>query len=668
MSARNPFNQLYVGDSMPPEEFVSLFSTELVRPAMPIFERGNVVLSGVQGTGKSMLFKLLMPEVRLAYAQAGQDFPVPAECARFIGAGININADRCNQFGRRRPPPGDDQQERMFADFLNAFICADFIRSIGLLHGNEKTREGLGLTVTPEIDVEVARTTAAADCFLGYLNGAQSIEEINARLHGRLTAYRRYLAGADTVLDPTVNATRTHAGDPVRALVSAFRSQGALPAEVEVFVLIDQYEELATIKTPDGVKADYRGVVNSMVNRRDATLSYRIGTRGYAWRDHLSIHGTDARIEQDRDFKLVDLDAKLKRYEDQSTDMFPAFARNVFERRMAHTDVGDGHKPTLKTVLGPSKSIAQKAKELAGRDPAAAIRPEVDWPAALIEKLVGLASDRPLDAKLAEVWIRQKGIDADLEGASSSWRKERAQLALLKIAGARRQRVMYWGEDDAITLSGGNILTFLSLCQHIWDNALQTKEGQRGEISLPISQAVQTIGVYQAGRWWLDRIEIEYGRGRDRHAFILKLGELFNIALNTDDKMSYPGHSGFSLTLTALNDDDFVRNFLVEAVDYGNLTRREHTTRSADRKRRVKFHLNPIYCPIFRLPLGAIKEPMYVEPDTVKAWMAQAGVAGVVVAISEPSLALGRKGKRRVAAKGSAMSDGPFLPGFEQES
>ena len=105
---RNPFNQLYVGEKIPSDEFVEIFSNELVKPAMPLFEAGNVILSGVQGTGKSMLFKLMRPDVRLAYSQAGEQLPIPAECRRFIGAGININNARCNEFGHRRPPPGEN--------------------------------------------------------------------------------------------------------------------------------------------------------------------------------------------------------------------------------------------------------------------------------------------------------------------------------------------------------------------------------------------------------------------------------------------------------------------------------------------------------------------------------------------------------------------------------
>ena len=643
---RNPFSQLYVGDKMPPEEFVALFSTELVHPAMPIFERGNVVLSGVQGTGKSMLFKLLMPEVRLAYAAVGEGLPIPDECRRFIAGGININADRCNQFGRRRPPPGDHQQERMFADFLNAFVCLDLLKTVQLLASDERTRCELDLSLHGRAD-ELGQRIAFDPSFLGYLDGAATLDEVSKRLERRLTAYRRFLAGADQQLDPRVSESRTHPGDPIQALVGALRATAVVPTDVEVFVLVDQYEELATIKTPDGDKPDYRGVVNGIINRRDATLSYRVGTRGYAWRDHLFIFGTDARIEQDRDFKLVDLDAKLKRYEDASTDIFPDFASNVFERRMGRV-ASSGTPRTLRDVLGRSLSLADKARELAGGNRGAAIKPDPGWSAGLRQALVDIAATSPLDAKLAEVWVRQKGAGADLRGASSSWRKERSQLALLKIAGARRQRVMYWGEDDIIALSGGNILTFLSLCQHVWDNALQTPEGQRGEIRFPIRPAAQTIGVYQASRWWLDRIEAEYGRGADRHKFVLRLGEAFNMALNGDDRMSYPGHSGISLTLAELDANPDIRDFLTEAVDFGNITRREHTTRSSDRKRRIKFYLSPVYCPLFRLPLTAVKEPMYIDADQVRRWMVEAGVKSMAgLAPTEEQRALPRRRHHR---------------------
>lgn len=645
--ARNPFNQLYVGERVSPDEFVAIFSTELVEPAMALFEQGNVILAGVQGTGKSMLLKLFSPKIRAAYSDAGQPFPVPEACPRFIAASINVNTARCNQFGRRRPPPGDYQQELMFADFLNYYVCLDLLGNLDWIAAHAATSKALGLALGRSARDELALAIAGDQAWRGYMRDVRGMDDLIGRMQARIQEYRDYLSSPQRALDPSVADTKTSPGDPMEVVVQRIRTMSIVPADLEFYVLIDQYEELGTITDPTNQKADYRGVVNNLMNRRDAQVSYRVGTRGYGWRNHKGIFGTDASIEQDRDFKLVDLDATLKRYEDPATNIFPAFARSVFQRRVAHfagaATSGARESPTnLQEFLGKSDSAAQKARSLAGAEPRTYLTFEHDWPADAKAALSALAAEDPLDAKLGEVWLRQKGPLAREEVEARPWRrkqywiKERAALAVLRIAGARKQRVTFAGEEDTIALSGNNILTFLSLCQYMWKNAVQARTRRTDSARFPVPIVIQTIAVFECGIWWLDRVPGEYGRGEDRHRMVQTLGQMFNAWLARDSAMSNPGHSGFSLTYEELANNRDVQDLLDEAVDFGNLTRREHTTKSSDRKRRVKFYLNPIYCPIYRLPPGQIKEPNYVAAADVRRWMHDAGVSGMSIDDAQP--------------------------------
>ena len=63
----NPFNELYVTETIRSDQFVKIFSPVIVKNVEALFLPGNIVLQGVQGSGKSMLLALLKPEVRLAY-------------------------------------------------------------------------------------------------------------------------------------------------------------------------------------------------------------------------------------------------------------------------------------------------------------------------------------------------------------------------------------------------------------------------------------------------------------------------------------------------------------------------------------------------------------------------------------------------------------------------
>lgn len=632
--ARNPFQQLYVGEKVDPEEFVEIFSHKLVQHAMPLFQPGHVVLSGVQGSGKSMLFKLLQPEVRKAYAAMEKDFPIAPENSRFIGAGININTARCNEFGNRRGEPADSTQELMFGDFFNYVVCLDMISSVKTLGEERLISSALGLKFEARRILQFVSLVRENDVWEGYLRDVQDLEALIARMRARIARYRRYMNANDRALDGEVASSKTSAGEPMKVLVNAFKDSGVVPKGVEFYVVIDQYEELATIKSAAG-EADYRSVVNKVISR-DPTLSYRIGTRGYAWRNHLNVFGSHGHLEQDRDYKLVEIDATLRAQEIGETSIYPGFANDVFLRRLRYSAASGSSRAKaarISDALGRSPTPRGEALLLAGENPAAVVRPEPDWPPALVESLRKLAVTDPLSAKLGEVWYRQKGVVDAVPGerpwearGKQYWRKERIELCLLAIGGLRKQRVIYSGEENILGLSGRNILLFLSLCQFIWDYASQASSRRDREPDLPVSPGIQTIGVFQTARTWLDRIPSDYGRSDDRYKLIQLLGEKFSTALHGDLKMSNPGQNGISLSIEELRANPEIFQFLIEAVDYGNLVMVEHATRNKDRKRRYKFYLNPLYCPIYRIPYQRSKEPIYTTVERLKEWLAEIGI------------------------------------------
>jgi hypothetical protein len=631
--ARNPFQQLYVGEKVDPDEFVGIFSHKLVPHAMELFQPGHVVLSGVQGSGKSMLFKLLQPEVRRAYAEAGEEFPIPGDAARFIGAGININTARCNEFGNRKADKGEGIQELMFGDFFNYIVSLDMIRSVSLLHENARICNELKLKMDQGRLDEFVKLVSQNDVWEGYLKEANNLESLQSILAARIQKYRRFLNGNDDKLDPTVASTKTSAGEPMKVLVNAFKKAGIVPRDVEFYILVDQYEELATIRN-NGVDADYRSVVNKMISR-DPTLSYRLGTRGYAWRTHLNVFGSHGHLEQDRDYKLIEIDAKLRTQENRGVSIYPEFANDVFLRRLRNSGAPNlkrAKAARIADILGRSPSPKEEGLQLAGKDPVSVLKLEKDWPEAVTKTLSELAKSDPLSAKLGEVWYRQKGVDEmpgdfPWEGrAKQYWRKERIELALLHIGGIRKQRAIYSGEENILGLSGGNILLFLSLCQYIWEYASQASSKNDRQPEHPIPLQIQTIGVFQAARTWLERIPSDYGRSDDRYKLIQLLGEKFSQTLHSDLKMSNPGHNGISLEIEDLRSNLDVFNFLVEAVDYGNLTMVEHATKNKNRRRRYKFYLNPLYCPIYRIPFQRSKEPIYLTMDKLKEWLSEVGI------------------------------------------
>jgi predicted AAA+ superfamily ATPase len=151
---QNPFNELYVSETVKPEQFVHLFSPILIKHVEEIFLPGNVVLQGVQGSGKTMLLNLLKPEVRIAYLKNRLEFPVADHAKRFVGAGINLNTSRATDFGQRiMSTKGMKELDLLplyFGDFLNFWIVYDLLRSIQTLCQHPPLAEEIGLSKNVE--------------------------------------------------------------------------------------------------------------------------------------------------------------------------------------------------------------------------------------------------------------------------------------------------------------------------------------------------------------------------------------------------------------------------------------------------------------------------------------------------------------------------------------
>ena len=94
------------------------------------------------------------------------------------------------------------------------------------------------------------------------------------------------------------------------------------------------------------------------------------------------------------------------------------------------------------------------------------------------------------------------------------WKKERIEQALMQIASRNRQQLIWYGKDDLIGLSGGHILIFLSLCQHIWDVWIRDRrnEAVNSEIPLPeIDVVIQSAGIRETSSDWFEFISNEKG-------------------------------------------------------------------------------------------------------------------------------------------------------------
>ena len=102
-SVINPFHRLYLTEGVGDVDIPSLFSSVLVPYVSQLFLPGNVVLRGMEGTGKTMLLSLLDTNVRLAFwshpdepteGELSKGDPLGPALRRYVGAGINLSSSK----------------------------------------------------------------------------------------------------------------------------------------------------------------------------------------------------------------------------------------------------------------------------------------------------------------------------------------------------------------------------------------------------------------------------------------------------------------------------------------------------------------------------------------------------------------------------------------------
>jgi hypothetical protein len=648
MMPSNPFHDLYLSEAISEEALVEIFSPIIVKLAGAVFEPGNVIVRGLQGSGKTMLLNLLRPESRIAYKKARIEFPVPKEQAKFIGAGVNLRKCGALEFAQHLQAGSDERQtqelELLFADFINYWVVSDVLATI--LKFSDAADQSLCAELGISLDAGRLKAFAEAfsvdDCWFGVHQKAYSIQELQSSLAGRIGWYRRFLNLNIDVLPDEILRSKTVIGDPILKVAEALRHSGVISDSTKVFVRIDQYEQLTTLNVAGTKYGEAcQRLIHKAIGARDGRVSYRIGTRSHGWPARPTIYRTTDTLELKRDFSFLDMDELFRRRENARTWKFPDFARDIFARRLraaAFHSHDTLKKSSLADALGDSpKPLERVAKYVSASSGGDIIQRELSGieniDPAWKEYIQQVAKGDILTAWLACAWVRQKSAgprkkDVRLarppEGDEKPWKpywyKERVPHALMQLASANRQALAWSGEDEILNLSGGQILVFLFLLQHIWDAWLRDNRGSVTEsLELPVPSDVQSQGVVEASQEWKAK-QIEGLNARQRRVFVDAVGRHLYRRLIMDKAMSYPGANGFSLRVDDLEKDARLVSFLCQAVGYGDLYEAPHTSKNPGEKR-TKYYLAPILSPVFRIPSVHTKEPEYINIAQANKWL-----------------------------------------------
>jgi hypothetical protein len=637
----NPFAESTTTEHIAPEDFVRIFSPSILENAEALFLHGNVVLKGTPGSGKSMLLALLKPETRMAYCRDNRPFPVSFPHNKFISAGINLTRVGTQDFGNRLATEADQSQGNskndlalFFADFFNYYLVFDLLRNILKFKDEEfrPIRTEIGLTVNDELLNKAALSIASDPTWFGYLNNVDSFDGLIKRIEQRLVQYRSYFNFNVDNLPVDIQETKTAVGEPIAVVANILRQERVIAEDTYVFIRVDQVEELYHLESHYGLGSTYRQIINKALAMRDRRISYRLGTRGYAWDEESLVYGTGSKLEQERDYTVIEIDNILRRAENRKVWRFPELAADIFRRRLesAGYRLAQGEKPLalLKRVFGVGLPREELAIIYAGSSPDRVLDLDPEWPEAWQDFLKSLAHENPLSAKLGEAWARQRGkqgivhspppIDQLPWDQKKWWKKERQELALTLIASRAGQRIIWSGVDDILELSGGNALVFITICRQIWQALLRSDRAESFDSRLPtIDWTTQAIGVYDASKSWAERVIPRGFNGDTRARVINRLGTWFAKSLSNDKAMSNPGNNGISVTLEDLYNSSDVRKILFLCSDFGDIVAAPHTTKLSDKKPRMKWYLAPILSPYFRIPHIHTKEPIYTTCNEI---------------------------------------------------
>jgi hypothetical protein len=644
---RNPFHTLYLTEGADEVDLPPVFSPVLLPHVGPLFLPGNVVLKGMQGTGKSMLLSLLETNVRLAFWNNSEhQYPLADEQSRFVGAAINLSKSLALKLNELKFSADRDENiqrsQAVFSDFFNSWIVRDVLISLRRLMTDGATAQLRAIGITGNArSLDKAAALLSRDESCAFLRELKSAEDVEKHLTKRLRAHLDLVnsLNRDKRLPDEVEQTLTHAGEPISAATRALRSAKVIESDVSVLITVDQFETLLRKRQDDGDERKHKrffDVIDDLIANRDRTVSYRLGSRPNALLE---------KSEPLRDYHDINLDAILQRPEHSKNAVFPRFAEDVFVRRLAVSEFKElaTVKTPLKHTFGQSPAAAKRAKLCASqKNPEKAIRCDAGWPKEVCKFLTDLGKEDVLSAKLGEVWFRQqftkqtKSVNTDEVPFDPDevfdrpwesrqwWKKERMALAVLQIAAANAQRVCFFGESDIIALSGENILAFVSICREIWESwgRTQAESGlsAKDEPIPPFDERRQEAGIREASAEWHKKIAAS-PQGNTLQRLIDTIGNRLHEQLIKDRRMSYPGANGLTFAKHDLESDHEVKRLLHDATAEGFLLQREHTPKTLSRGDSVKWYPHPILAPYYELTVPHTKEPLYLTVAKFREWL-----------------------------------------------
>lgn len=677
----NPFTEAYVTHTLTEQIFARYFSPVLVSSAEEIFQTGNVIVRGTQGSGKSMLLRLLDPEIRIAYhdmAQNGKEepFPIPQQFTDFVSARVDLNkSGLLDIVNTLHPKPSTTEIQALafaFGDFLNFWLLRGLLNNIERIKEHNDVFDNL-VNNQEELDV-FAMSFAKEDCFFGSLENVKNWDSLKQLIKDRVISYRAW-ANGNRELPNEIEVTKTSIGEPLARAAKLLHTTKVFSRTVNVFCSIDQIEALwLQSETKRSIGSVLRREIHELLGKRDNRVFYRIGVRRHDWDKDGNLAMRDGRsLEEERDFLLTDIDELLRRGECAKYWPFRKLTQDVFKRRVLTVleDVADLPEglENCSTFFGSSPEPQELVSQIIKKPQSSELlKLDDEWPEDWSSKIIdifnckveklpaepseGIKND-PLNALLLTAWGLQTGgqgkamakqrrfresapsdlSEAPWNSSKKYWRKERYPQAILQLTSRHKQKLLWWGNAKVLSLSGGNILRFITICRVTWDYWQRLDEGSVSSAKKMalIKPSTQASAILEASRKIHESLKRQPGNpgGDVRIRFLDEVAKWLRNRMLDDAAMSYPGGNGFSLRTKELAQYPKLKQLIHEAVGWGDLYEREHTSKSKEDSSRTKYYPNPSLSPLYQLPEAHTKEPLYVSAKDILNIAATVGALSI---------------------------------------
>lgn len=635
-----------------PSEYKRAFSERiLVSETLQVFQPVNVILTGPQGTGKSMILNLLRYKVLNEFLSADHELPpYLADAPPFLGISINLTRAGFHAFGRRsiaRYIQAKDNRNAVdevidtdcAADYLVHFLFKEFLLGLSFLNSprGEPLRRWLNIKMS-STEESVLKSLVEWDCWSGFYSGKFTFASALDRCEKRLNAWRTYLAGNRNFSDEILS-TLVPLQDPLHLMGNAIRSFDP-ERRLSLYVVIDQYEELLGLNP--GHASQLQRIINTLIKARDPVVYYKMGVRTFDWGTELRVLGSESKVETQRDYVRIDLADLLVRTEsstpifskNRSRWLFAQFAEDVAVRRIQFEGRKDVTGEQVRQMFGEWNASEEanryfkrsRESELVKRS-----RLPEDLKMVLLENYSSTLS--VLDLHLAIAWCHQRmnrgeppsKIIEDLRASPWKrvwWRKERIEISLVQLASLAFGRRTLYGWNTILMLSGANITAFLLIFGEVWDYL--TKIEQRPLDLQYVPPPAQSDAIYSASRKWFSRDRTDNDGGGERYAVLGRLGRAIRESVLHDRAISNPGHTGFSVRDSDLSksDNESISRFLNGGVKWAVFEIRSHRSKQRNDTPRHKWYLHPLLSPVLEIPFTRVKEPLYINHiEVVRRWL-----------------------------------------------